>query len=84
MSKVRPIINTDDFSSEVRNNQYLQVFDVGGEGGSAGATVGMAGASSGKVWGILPGIERVREVGLGAASGMRALQSQEARQSVSQ
>ena len=38
MSKVRPIINTDDFSSEVRNNQYLQVFDGGGEGGSAGAT----------------------------------------------
>lgn len=37
MSKIIPIINIDSFSTEIRNNQYLQVFDMGGNGGS-GAT----------------------------------------------
>ena len=38
MNKVRPIINSDDFTSEIRNNQYLQVFDMGSSEGSIGAT----------------------------------------------
>ena len=37
MGKIIPIINKNNFSAEIRNNQYLQVFDVGGENGT-GAT----------------------------------------------